>query len=168
MEQDGAEAGYLTVGGYRFTVRPTGQNLVALAMGDLDVNTNAPIASTMPSELILEVNAAITGLEFLTVSEPRVRLTGMEVGRIECRYSDGSIDVVPLILGEQLDSTLSVYAAQTTNFTLAKGRGGLAKNISAWAVAANPARVTDSVTMRITSFDIMVGILAVNIRTATP
>ena len=78
----------------------------------------------------------------------------MEVGEVECRYADGRTEKIPLIVGEQLDCTLSPYATQTTVLKMAKGRGGLSKHLSAWSIATDPTRVTEFVTVRMNSYDV--------------
>jgi len=164
MALNGMETGMLVVGDYHFTVRVTGQNLVVLALGDFNPQTNRLEMATEPPQLTLVVGKFITGLEFLTVAEPRVRLTGMKVGDVECRYADGLMETIPLIVGKQLDATLSPYATQTTVLKLAQGHNGLSKHLSAWRVAVDDARVTETVTVRITSFDMVLGILGINAR----
>ena len=164
LAPDGLETGMLAVGDYRFTVHPTGENLVVLALGDFHPQTNRLEMATVPSQLTLIVGKCITGLEFLTVAEPRVRLTGMKVGEVECRYADGLTETIPLIVGEQLDATLSPYATQTTVLKLAQRQNGLSQHLSAWQVAVDDARVTETVTVRITSYDIVLGILGINAR----
>lgn len=164
LEPDGQETGVLAVGDYRFTVRPHGENLVALALGDFDAQTNLLEVASVPPQFTLPIGQAISGLEFLTVAEPRVRLTGMEVGCVEYRYADGDTRTMPLIVGEYLDATLSPYATRTTTRKLARGHHGLSKHLSAWHLAVDADRVTDTVTVRITSFDMMLGILAINAR----
>ena len=162
--QHSTETGMLTVGDYNFTVNSTGQNLVVLAQGDFHPKTNRLELATVPSLLTLNIGKFITGLELLTVAEPRIRLTGMKVGEVVCCYADGVTETVPLIVGEQLDATLSPYATQTIVLKLAQGHNGLSKHLSAWQVAVDSTKITETVTISITSYDMVLGIFAVNMR----
>ncbi len=166
VEKASATTGELVAGDFSFTVIPAGRNLAVLSLGDLDSKTNRLGAATVPAQFTFPVGRTIAGLEFLTVAEPRVRLTGMEGGRVECRYADGFVESFPLIVGEQLDSTLSPYATRTTVFRLAKGRSGLSSHLAAWRIPVDATRITETVTVRVTSFDIMLAVLAINLNFA--
>ena len=62
VSQHGLDDYELRVGDFQFTVRPTGQNLVALAFGFLDPMTNQPESDVLQSELTPPIGKAINVL----------------------------------------------------------------------------------------------------------
>lgn len=158
--QSDSPEGNLAVGRYKFQV-PTGwPNVIMLEIGNLemyDLRIGTPL-SGKPFNLSLPVGKRVKGIEFLTASEFKIRLTGMEVGSVVLHYVDGSRQMIPLIYGRNIDCMTKPFATEVETLEL-----NWLQSISAFTIPADPTRILESIEIRVYETDGGIGILGINL-----
>lgn len=147
----------LVVGPYAFEVATSGDSLARLEVGNLSLYEQRLERSDSPQVLTLAVGRRVRGLEFLTASDFKVRLTAMRVGRLVLHYADGASETRLLTYGEEIDCFVKPFASATVNHEL-----NWIAHLAAFAVKADPSRTLDSFDVWIDSADGNIGVLAAN------
>jgi hypothetical protein len=159
--KEDANTGWLSVGKFKFRVQTSGRNLTVLSAGEFDGSALRG-QDTWPARLRLPVGRAIRGVEWLTASEPKARLTGMEIGSVIFR-SGASERRMPLVVGRQIDSTLGLYATEAVSRPLTAVHYGMRRHVAAWNTPVESTEVIDELTLQLDAPDVWVGVLAVNL-----
>ena len=149
--------GEFDIGESVFDVRVNGKNMIQIETGFSDATTLALHLSGAKRYFTYELNKKISGLEFLAASECQIRLTGMQIGRILLRYSDGYIQIEPLIYGVNIDSSLIPHAKETTVYKLE-----WAKFVYRFSVDADATRQLQNFSIEMFMPDSNIGIFAIN------
>lgn len=157
----GAEGPELDVGGFTFRVRPSGENMAGVELGEMEGYAWRLIPSDLPFSLRFEVGRRVQGVEFLVASEGRARLTQMAVGGVTVHYEDGSEDETPLVYGGNVDCFIEPFATEVTTLKL-----GTTAHLTAFAVATDTQSPVSWVEVRVTTPEFFLGILGANMAEA--
>ena len=131
--------------------------MVGLEFGDIEGYSWRLIPSEAPSSLRVDVGRRTQGVEFLLASEARARLTGMRVGTVSLRYTDGEVTETPLTYGANVDCFIEPFASDVTVRAL-----GTTAHLAAFAVETDATKEVASVEVNGFTPEVFVGILAMN------
>lgn len=151
-------SGKLIVEDFSFKVRPAGQNLVLLEIGDLDPYSNRLKLSSVQDSLIIDICQTVIGVELLLAAESRVRLTNMEVGFIGLHYNDGFVEKKPLVYGRNLDCCSIPFATEVAVLQL-----NFDQHVTVCTATADEDRVLEKLEFSVDTFDTSIAIFAINI-----
>jgi len=147
---------------YMITSHPYGFELkcrpVRATHGELHPYTQELQLSDFPSSFSLPVGKFVRGIEFLVASELSARLTGVQVGEVELRYSAGAEGKEPLVYGRNIDCFTKPFATETDNYEIDS-----LSHLSAFVVKTDSSRILDSTEVYLCAADASVGILGINL-----
>lgn len=117
-----------------------------------------------PAVISLPVGKSVGAVSLLYGGEVEVRLTEEMLGRFVLHYSDGSDKTVPIISGKNIGSLFSNYAAETEHVILYPyGEQNNGDSMNHYALACNPAKVLESLEIRLIKEDCQLALVGMNI-----
>ena len=147
-----------TVGG-SFSVPDAGASLALVEYGRSDPVTRQTLRSQRRDRLLIPVDRRIKALILLYANEVESRHTGMRVGELLLTYQPGKPDIIPLVVGETLDTFWSHFARQTIPVRLGDSNDFL--NVL-W-LEADSSRILSGVEISIDAPDAVLGLIGMNV-----
>jgi hypothetical protein len=132
--------------------------MLMLEVGELHPYIQELQLSRFPQSSVLEVGKCVRGIEFLTASEMSSRLTGVQVGEVELRYSTGLEEKEPLVVGRNIDCFSWPFATETDDYEIDS-----LSHLTAFVVGSDSLRILESIKLSLFAADASLGILGVNL-----
>jgi len=133
-------------------------NMAMVNYGMSNTSTCETRRSRFPESLTFPVNEKSLMVSLLFVNEIQPRLTFSNVGELVLTYIDGEIQIVPLIVGENVDALPKIFASELIPIKM--NNTDCAK---IYTLPANPDKMLQSVTVKLKAADIEMGIMGVNV-----
>lgn len=141
-----------------FNLSKPSLNMAMVNYGMSDSYTRETYRGRFSESLTFPVNEKSLMLSLLFVNEIETRLTFSKVGELVLTYKDGETQVVPLIVGKNIDALSNFFATELMPVKM--------KNTDyakIYTIPANPDKILQSFTVKLNAADIEIGMLGVNV-----
>lgn len=133
-------------------------NIAMVNYGKSDSYTCVTLKSRFPENLTFPINEKSLMVSLLFVNEIQPRLTFSNVGELVLTYIDGETQIVPLIVGKNVDALPKIFATELIPIKM--NNTDCAK---IYTIPANPYKILQSLTVKLNAADIEIGIMGVNV-----
>ncbi len=141
-----------------FDLSKTRLNMAMVNYGMSDPYTCETQRSRFPESLTIPVNEKSLMVSLLFVNEIQPRLTFSKVGELVLTYKDGETQVVPLIVGKNIDALYKFFATELMPVKMDD-----IDYAKIYTIPGNPNKILQSFTVKLSAADIEIGIMGVNV-----
>jgi hypothetical protein len=153
-----------------FVIAPTEGRLALIEGPRTDPWTTLPHASIYPRELAIPVHRRVVVVALLFANETEVRNTGAPAGSLTLEYADGTSELVPLVIGHQLDTLCGAFARDCLSVALRLDEPWARSDdhLNVLRLNPNPDVMLENVRIGLDIADARIGLIAGTIVAAAP
>lgn len=154
--------GIMATSAGNFKLPPHENCMILVEYGYSDSYTRDTIPSDIESRIKVPIEMRCCMVSMLYANEVESRHTGAEVGSIRLHYEDGETTLVPLLVGENVDTMFTHFAKDTFPVKI-EGEGFYEDFLNVFQLACHPEKVLKAIEVQVDAPDVHIGVLGINI-----